>query len=328
MARPTARADRVKIPIRNLYYLLLYAWGYFQAGPVRDVGIDDSPDLPNLFAKVLCDGTRRLLRRGLDRGYRSHVEETRGPRGRLLLNEIIKRQTLMRGQAVCEVDELTHDVLHNQILLATLRALANCPDVDRDRRHELRVLAMRFIDVSDRQLTADLFHRVQLSRNSAQYGLLIRVCEFVFWSLMPDEQGAQARFQNILDDELRMSALFEEFLRNFYRAELPNWSVAAQRMEWDATADTEQAKSYLPSMLTDITLRSPDRVVIADAKYYRNMLAGGQYQDRLRSGHLYQMVTYLAHASRLEPEREVSGLLIYPQVGEGFRARYELLGFH
>src|SRR5690606_41608280 len=52
----------------------------------------------------------RLLRRGLDRGYRQTTELTRAPRGRLLIDPMIKQQTMMRGLAVCEVDELTPDI--------------------------------------------------------------------------------------------------------------------------------------------------------------------------------------------------------------------------
>ena len=95
------------IPVRNIYYLLLYAWGYFKSGDVRNVGKDESPDLPNLLGQVLNDGTHRLLRRGLDRGYIEIIEETRSPRGKLRIDVMTKQQTMLRGFAVCDLDELT-----------------------------------------------------------------------------------------------------------------------------------------------------------------------------------------------------------------------------
>jgi hypothetical protein len=33
-----------------------------------EVGAEASPDLPNLLGRVLAEGVRRLIRRGLDRG--------------------------------------------------------------------------------------------------------------------------------------------------------------------------------------------------------------------------------------------------------------------
>jgi 5-methylcytosine-specific restriction enzyme subunit McrC len=112
------------IPIQNLYYLFLYAWDRFPEGQAIEVAATDSPDLVDLFAKVLLSSTRRLLRRGLDRHYLEVEEETASPRGRFLLSETFKRSTLIRGRAVCAYDELSVDIPHNQVLKATLRTLA------------------------------------------------------------------------------------------------------------------------------------------------------------------------------------------------------------
>ncbi|WP_199864632.1 hypothetical protein [Rhizobium sp. EC-SD404] len=317
----------MKIPVRNLYYLLLYAWGHFQPGTATDVGADASPDLPNLFAKILIDRTRVLLRRGLDRGYRAESEETRSPRERLLIGDILKRQTLRRGAAVCEIDELTNDVLNNRILLSSLLRLASCSDVKPDLRHDLRIVASRMAGVSKLRLSANLFYRVQLSRNTSQYGLLMKICEFVFWALMPEQDGSSSRFQSILDDEMRMSAIFEEFLRGFYRTELRDCHVGSEMMSWSASAIDSNHLALLPAMQTDITIRSARETTIVDAKFYREVLGGGRYSARLRSAHLYQLATYLAHAQRREPARRIRGLLVYPQVHHALDLDYEILGF-
>lgn len=293
---------------------------------MRDVGADESPDLPNLLAKVLNEGTHRLLRRGLDRGYVEVTEETRSPRGKLRLDVMTKQQTLLRGFAVCDLDELTPDVLHNQILKASLTSLAHCTDVDRKPQHEVQLTARRMAGVSSIRLSADLFRRVQLSRNTSQYGFLMRVCELVFHALLPDDQGEGSKFQSIVEDEKRMPALFEDFLRNFYRSELPGYSVASEIMPWLAETEEDADLAYLPVMKTDITLRSRDRTIVADAKYYKEVLAGGRYDPKVRSDHLYQLSTYLAHTREREPERDVLGLLIYPAIGPSLRLSYRLLG--
>jgi 5-methylcytosine-specific restriction enzyme subunit McrC len=156
----------VTIPIRNLYYLFLYAWAQFPGGAIGEAGIDQSPDLPNLFAKLLSAGTRRLLRRGLDRGYQTFTGELNGPRGRIRLERILKEATQLRGTAICDFDELTHDILPNQILKATLVSLAVCAEVDKGTRHELRLLAKRLYDIADIRLSASHFHQIVISRNN------------------------------------------------------------------------------------------------------------------------------------------------------------------
>jgi len=316
----------VSIPVRNIYFLLLYAWGHFKSGTVREVGSDQSPDLPNLLAKVLNVGSHRLLRRGLDRGYIEVTEETRSPRGKLRLDVMAKQQTMLRGLAVCDLDELTADVLHNQILEASLLALSACSDVEKPLRHELQETARRMSGVAPIRLSAGIFRRVQLSRNTAQYGFLLRVCELVFHALMPDDNGGGSKFQDILEDETRMSALFEDFLRNFYRAELPGYSATSEIMSWSAEAEDMSNLAYLPIMKTDITLRSSQRTIVTDAKYYREILAGGRYDPKVRSAHLYQLTTYLAHVRETEPLKEISGILIYPASTQSLRLKYRLLG--
>ncbi|MDG1418668.1 MAG: hypothetical protein P8P99_12770 [Maricaulis sp.] len=316
----------MSIPIRNIYYLLLYSWGHIQPGVLQAVGKDESPDLPNLLAKILLDGVHQILRRGLDRGYVTEIEDTRSPRGKILLNEIVKRQTLLRGVAVCEFDELTPDILHNRILKKTLIKLAGSADVKRSLQRDLAATAKRMPLVNPAQLTAGVFHRVQLSRNTAQYAFLMRVCELIFHTQMPDDKGNSGRFHNLLDDEARMARIFEDFLRNFYRMELDGFTSGAEIMPWAASSQSDGDMALLPVMKTDITLRGEKRTIIADAKYYKEALAGGRYGSKLRSAHLYQLSTYLAHEALRDPGADLSGMLIYPAIGRQLRHEYDLLG--
>jgi 5-methylcytosine-specific restriction enzyme subunit McrC len=185
----------VSIPIRNLYYVFLYAWSRFSGGRLEDTGVDDAPDLPNLFARLLLAGTRRVLRRGLDRGYKSFTSETLGPRGHLRLDRIIKEVTQLRGTAICEFDELTHNVLHNRILKATIASLTDCADVAAETRHDLRSTARLLFDVEDIRLSASDFHRVVISRNNREYVFLMRLCDFVFWSLCRTSRARERDFR-------------------------------------------------------------------------------------------------------------------------------------
>lgn len=313
------------IPIRNLYYIFCYAWARFPKGDEVIVGEDDCPDLPNLFAKLLIEATHRLMRRGLDRGYIEHVEEMAAPRGKLDISKMIKEQTRRRCTAICSYDELEHDVLHNQIIKATARALISVSALTPALRHELRLIQKQLSDVSDIRLTAGAFRRVRLSRDRYLYGMLMRLCEFVFHSLMPDEIGENAKFADILLDEVRMSTIFEEFLRNFYSYELSGFAVSKTQMSWDAEALVPGATALLPLMETDIMLNSAERTIVVDAKYYKEVLVGRPgYPKKLRSAHLYQLSAYMRHAARSNPGKQIDGALVYPTVQEAIAADYKI----
>jgi 5-methylcytosine-specific restriction enzyme subunit McrC len=167
------------IPIRNLYYLFCYAWNRFEEGRSVDVGATESPDLLSLFAKVIINGTRRLLRRGLDRGYVPVSEDTTCLRGRVLFGETLRQTLFEQAKAHCAFDELQHDVLHNQILRATIDRLRRVEGLDRDLNHQLGQLLKAFEHVCAITVTKSLFRRVQLHWNNGYYNLLMRVAELV-----------------------------------------------------------------------------------------------------------------------------------------------------
>jgi 5-methylcytosine-specific restriction enzyme subunit McrC len=242
------------------------------------------------------------------------------------IDRMIKETTQFHGMAICDFDELTHDVLRHRILKATLLNLAACSDLEKEVRHDLLLLTRRFHDVADIRLSSTHFRWVEVSRNSRDYIFLMKLCEFVFWSLMPDEHGTTSRFQQVLDDEVRMSAVFEDFLKNFFQFHRTNYRVRSEAPKWHVSQATEHDLALLPRMLTDITLRHPDHTIIADAKFYRKTLAHGSYGERLHSQHLYQLITYLQHERFRDNAKPLIGMLIYPDVGRSLRLRYRLLG--
>ena len=66
----------MNIPIANVYYLLCYAWGHVQEmDVVRVEELRGLRGVHDLLGKVLAEGVFRLVRRGIDRGYRALRED-------------------------------------------------------------------------------------------------------------------------------------------------------------------------------------------------------------------------------------------------------------
>ena len=61
------------IPIKNIYYLLSYAWNRLEESELVDVSAEDESDLLNLLGRVLLNGTKTLLKRGIDRQYITEI---------------------------------------------------------------------------------------------------------------------------------------------------------------------------------------------------------------------------------------------------------------
>ncbi len=314
------------IPLRNLYFLLLYAWDKFSEGAGVEVGQDEGPDLPNLLAKVLASSVRRQFGRGLDKGYVSTIEELAFPRGKFLLADTIKQSSLASGRVVCEFDELSVDTSPNRILKAAMRCLHLSPDIAPSLACELRRLEARLEGVTRVPLSPGLFRSLQVTRSHGQYGFLMKVCRLIMDLSMPDEGGAGHRFYDILEDETRMSTVFEHFVRNFFRLEQSHYSARAEMISWPARCANTRDADYLPTMITDITLRSADRIIVIDAKYYRDtFISRFGTQPKVRSDHLYQLQSYLMNTAWRSGQIIPEGVLLYPSIdGKEVRLDFQL----
>jgi len=315
------------IPISNLYYLFCYAWNRFEEARAISTGAEDSSDLPNLLARVLVTGVRSLLRRGLDRNYLPLQEELRTVRGHIELGPTLRLQARSAKRIVCSYDELSHDLLHNQIIKATLRRLLKIRSLDPTLAREIQILILRMPDVTDIGIKASAFARVQLHRNNARYDLLLKICELVFDSLIPAKGGSGYAFQDVLRDERKMARVFEDFVRNFYRASQRVFQVKPLQLAWQAVPLSSGGLGRLPVMRSDVYLDSGRRRIIIDTKYYAEAMQERFGSVSFRSDNLYQLFAYLRNDAASRPQAIVSeGVLLYPQVKHEFDAAYDIHG--
>lgn len=318
------------IPITNLYYLLAYAWDHkLSEAELVAIDADSCPDLNNLFARVLGNTAHHLIRRGLDRNYVSFEEETPRIRGRIDFSASEKARSRTRGKLVCVFDELSPDVLHNQIVKATLRVLRDDQRVHADSRKRLAQSLEAFHEVGDLRITPGHFHRVQLHRNNRAYRFILHLCELIHFSLLPEKSGNGSRsFRDFTRDERVMAKVFEDFVRNFAIRHLSQATVSAMHIAWRASDFGEGSSAMLPRMITDVTVAWPERKLILDCKYYHEALVSRYDALRFHSGNLYQLNAYLTNKAADPGWENVEGMLLYPSNGYNFDYVFKLHGKH
>ena len=320
----------MNIPIANVYYLLCYAWGHAEeSDEVRLKELDGLKRVHDLLGHVLAAGTFRLVRSGLDRGYREVREDLAGIRGKIAMSETASRALRCRGRVVCDLEELSYDVLHNRILRSTLGALLRVPDLDGDVRNRIRLAYRRIEGVSVVRLDRRLFGQLQLDRNRHCYRFLLSVCRLVYDYLLLDETSGEARFRDFRRDRARMWKLFEDFVTEFYRREQRDYRVnpGGRRIRWDDDGTADRHRARIPRMEGDVLLDSAKRRIIVDTKYYEKALTAYRGAGKLNSGHLYQLLAYLRNreATKAGPRHE--GVLLYPMVRERLAVDLRLEGF-
>jgi len=323
----TDMAEQSQIPIANIYYLYCYAWERFPEGKALAVGSEQSPDLANLLAHVLLKGMKALLRRGLDRAYQPIEEQLATVRGRIELGPSLRLYARNTRRLHCEFDELSEDVLHNQILKATLLKLFALPSLEKGLAVEARRVLARLVKVSDIRLTAECFGRVRLHRNNAYYDLLINVARLLFLQLLPSAGMTGSSFREVQRDEKEMARVFEAFVRNFYRIEHSDYRVEPLTIRWDADAVGNTQIGLLPQMRVDVFLTSATREIIIDTKYYLEALQSYHGNETIRSSNLYQLYSYIKnYAPVAKSGATIDGMLLYPQVGDELEAEYQVQG--
>ena len=156
---------------------------------------------------------------------------------------------------------------------------------------------------------------------------MLNICELVANSLLIDEEGNGYKFKDFLRDERQMARVFEEFLFNFYLHERPDLSIKKEKIKWNATAKNPDHLTFLPSMETDISLRSAEKTLIIDAKYYKETLSKFYDTSRVHSGNLYQLFAYLKNLKKRDNiETPIEGMLLYPAIKHSLRLEYDIQG--
>jgi 5-methylcytosine-specific restriction enzyme subunit McrC len=314
----------MRIPIRNIYYMLCYAWDRLEERDTVDVDPVEGDNVLDLLAKVLLNGLSHLLKRGLDRGYVNVEEDTRCLRGKVDLTASIKRDLLRQGQAHCVYDDLSHDIKHNQILRSTLALLVRANDLESGTKERCQGMRRRLQDVSEIPLTHLSFRSVQLNRQTNLYDFLLKTCELIVDGLLPTEETGRSRFRAFEQDEVKMRGLFEAFVRNFLKRKQDTYRVGVEWIKWDAHPANESAARLLPGMRTDVSLESPDRYIIIDTKFTPNALRTRFERESLHSPNLYQLHAYISNKrSSLPQGTRLTGILVYPEVGSTLDLKYE-----
>ncbi len=302
------------IRVRNVYYMLAYAYQSLNEDGFRSVASEDFDNIHDLLAAILLKGVANQIKRGMHRDYIPQREALRRLVGKIDLTASVKQQTMMTKQMVCQYDIFANDTRLNQILKCAMMLLLRHGDVKAENKRTLRKLLLYFAGVSNIDPQDLNWRGVRYDRNNASYKLLINLCWLVIKGLLLTTEDGAYRLAAFLDDQ-QMHHLYERFVLGYFRKEYPQYAATASHIDWDI--DDEDSRQLLPAMKSDITLTHGDRTLVIDTKYYgRTTQTNSMFnKTTLISGNLYQIYTYVKNKDRLRTGN-VSGVLLYAKTDE------------
>ena len=131
-----------RIPVRNLWLLMLYASDLVRLSGEAWIKLEEDPEeLPDLVAELLCVVVERRLRRNLSSGYALQSKILGRVRGRIDLLQTVRHRLLERGQVACRFEQLTLDTPRNRFVRFALERVAFLVSNPRRRHTCLRLSA-------------------------------------------------------------------------------------------------------------------------------------------------------------------------------------------
>lgn len=264
-------------------------------------------EVDDLLAAILAIGMAAQQRRGYERDYLPEEDDLGGVSGRIDMRQTAHLKMSRKQKVHCEFDDFTEDTQKNRILKATACILASNDRVNPVRRKHLKRCLVYMGGVSDIDLGRIDWKRLGYDRNNRSYQMLMNVCFMVLNGLVLTMDEGEKNIASFIDEQ-ELHALYEKFLREYFKRHHPALQVSAKEID----AGIENAPSFLPKLCTDITLERGNKMLIIDAKFYGRILHLHYESERLSAANRNQIFSYVMHAAH-QNDLEVSGMLLYAQ---------------
>lgn len=297
------------IPIRNVYYMLSYAFQVLNEQGYQKVAAEEFENMGELCAAILIKGVSSQLKRGLGKEYLDRVDTLSSPRGKIDISASVKERTVLKNKMVCYYDDFSINSYMNRILKTTMDVLMKS-DISKDRKKQIHKLLIYFSDVES--LTLEQINwKITFHRNNQSYRMLIYICYLILKGLLQTSSDGNVKLMHFLDEQ-RMSRLYERFILEYYRKEHPELKASSSQIPWNID---DGYIEMLPIMQSDIMLKKGEKTLIIDSKYYEHTTQSRFHANTLHPANLYQIFSYVKNLDK-ENTGNVSGLLLYAKTDE------------
>lgn len=272
---------RPKVEIDRLLFLLSYT---LDPRHWRSSGFDFivRESLVEALARPFLYQVRNAFRRGILQGYRAEEEALAGVRGRIRLEDQIRRRFGLVPPVEVRYDDLTEDIEANRLIRAAAARLERMRLRSSDVRSTLRWVHMSLERVTLCEYRGGELPEIIWNRLNERYRGAVELAKLILRGSSFDLGHGEFRTTSFL---LEMSSVFEDFVSVALREALglspgvfPRG--ARERSLWLDRARTIRLKPDLSWW------QGPDCVFVGDIKYKRIRHDGVLHPD------LYQLLAY------------------------------------
>lgn len=303
--RTLAIEIRPKLPIERLLFLISYTLGW---RGWQDVEFDlaQADSLVEAIVPGFVSQVRRALQRGVLQGYRVEEDALLTVRGRVRVDDQLRRRFGRTPPVEARYDEFTEDIEKNRLLKAAIARLRRLRIRSDAIRHALRAFDLALAGVSTVEYHPRALPEIVWTRLNERYRPAVALARLILRATSFDTAHGAVRASSFLLD---MNEVFEDFVVLALRGEL--------RLDGEAFPQGSAGRSLALDAAGRVRLR-PDISwwegrhcrFVGDVKYKRTIV--GEHAD------LYQLLAYTVAAGL------PGGLLVYA-AGEGKPAIHEVV---
>ena len=299
------------IPIKNIYYMLCYAWNIIEEINDIEFGDENFENIYNLMAKILEKFLNSLIKRGLYKNYILVEEDLAMLKGKIDFSKSIKTNVINQKRLICQYDILSTNILFNQIIKSALNKLINSKYLDEELKNKLIILSRYFIKIKDIKINNNTFKPLKYHRNNIHYKFIINICKLIHNNFILDKNsdGNSGKFFIDKNENKTMHRIYEKFVLNFYKFHYPNFKIEPKKIKWQF----ENNRRFIPNMKTDITIYNKEKCLIIDTKFYKEILKEHNGKEMIRPSHLYQIYAYM---NNIKFKGNIKGILLYAGTNE------------
>ena len=272
----------------------------FKSSNLASLKTQNLPLLEIFISMFLCE-LEALVKKGIKSDYVALEENLNFLKGKLNINEQIKRNSIHKEQFYVGYSEFLSDIKINRIIKTTLKFLYKKSNSSKNQQ-KIRELLFIFDEVSECEDYKNFFAKLVINRQVKHYEQTLLWCKiFLLNNSFTPHKGDDIALALLFD----MNALFESYVGNFIKKSFPG--TILQHSEKHLI---EEPKSF--KLRPDIFLEGK---FIADTKWKIV-----KSKDDISQADLYQLYAY-------GKKHECSNLyLIYPKI-EGIKQEFMKFGY-
>ena len=278
--------DKGSAETKKVFLRMLRSMKDFPSKVFKDANLRmDKMPLYEIFINMFLQETRELVKRGIKSAYVSREDNLNVYKGKLLVNEHIKKNTAHSERFYVCYDEYLVNRAENRLIKTTLQKLQNLSN-SAENQKEIRQLLTAF-ELVDPSLNYEKdFSQVVIDRNTKDYDMLMHWSKVFlmnksFTTFSGDHHARALLFP--------MEKVFEAYVAQELKKNLGDlrWTVATQAKQY-YLFDNPQRFRLQPDI---VITRDDESQVILDTKWKR-LINDPRKNYGISQADMYQMYAY------------------------------------